>query len=233
MKKFIPITLESEPSIIGVNNGIYQCEIKPQKFNDLDGFKNLSDFYDGYEFDSKKSRRIESNIEIEYCRLLKKAYLTNFLSFSPYLFGCHFVVDEIVYNVLNGFNLGEFSEFIPLKLFDNKGQFINQKYYLFFQDLILNSWIDFEESSFYKGHSVNGNKQNIRFSNPTEYKKELFVNTEQIVLNEKFDSSIDFFASRIDTSFFISEKLMAEIEKKELTGIRRTERINITTVANG
>ena len=36
MKTYIPITLESEPSIIGVDNGVYQCEIKPKKFNDKD-----------------------------------------------------------------------------------------------------------------------------------------------------------------------------------------------------
>ena len=232
MKRYIPITLESEPAIIGVKNGIYQCEIKPKKFKNLIGFKNLSDFYDGYEFDSDQNRKMDSAIEIEHCQLLKKAYLTNFLSFSPYIFGCHFIVDSKTYSVLKTFNLGKYSEFIPLKLFDSNGQPISEKYYLFFQDLILNSWIDFKNSVFYNGHSVTKDKKNITFKNAIEYKKELFVNTEQIVLNENFDSNLDFFISRIDNSFFVSENLVMEMKKSGLTGIKKTERINKITVAN-
>ena len=232
MKRYIPITLESEPSVIGINNGVYQCEIKPNKFNNKNGFLHLERFYDGYKFDAASNRRIEGNIEIEYCRLLKKAYLTNFMSYSPNLFGCHFIIDEKAYNILHGFEFGKFSKFIPLKLYDNKGQYVNGKYYLLFQDLILNSCVDFKNSLFYTGHKVTGDRKNISFNNPKEYKKELFVNTEQIVLNEKFDDNLDFFTPRIDTRFFISENLMAEIERNGLTGISRTKQINEITVAN-
>ncbi|SHF25720.1 hypothetical protein SAMN03080594_103107 [Arenibacter palladensis] len=232
MKRYIPITLESEPSIIGVKNGIYQCEIKPKKFKSLIEYKKLSDFYDGYEFDSKKNRKINGVSEIEYCQLLKKAYLTNILSFSPHLFGCHFVIDEKTHSIFKNFNFGEYSEFIPLKLFDNKGQLVREKYYLLFQDLILNSWIDFKNSVFYKGHSFTNDKENISFNSPIDYKEELFVNTENIVLNDNFDSSLDFFTTRIDTNYFVSENLLLEMEKNGLTGIIKSERINKITVAN-
>ena len=232
MKRYIPIALESEPSIIGVNNGVFQCEIKPKKFNDLSGFKILSDFYNGYEFDSKQNRSIESAGEIEYCQLLKKAYLTNFLSFSPYLLGCHFIVDEKTYILLSSFNLGKFSSFFPLNLYDSKGQLIGEKYFLFFQDLLLNSWIDFKNSIFYTGHSITGDRKSISFNNSKEYKEVLFKNTEQIVLNENFDLNLDFFAPRIDTRFFVSEDLWGEIQKNRLIGLRRTNQINEITVAN-
>ena len=231
MKRYIPITLPCEPSIIGVKNGIYQCEIKPKKFNSLTEYNNLSHFYDSYEFDSKKNRKIDRISEIEYCQLLKKAYLTNILSFSPYLFGCHFVLDEKAYSIFRNFNFGEYSEFIPLKLFDNKGQLVREKYYLLFQDLILNSWIDFKNSLFYKGHSFTKDKEYFNFINPIDYKNELFVDTENIVLSHNFNSNLDFFKTRIDTNYFASEKLMLEIEKNELTGIIKTERINKITIA--
>ena len=232
MKRYIPITLESESSIIGVNNGIFQCEIKPKKFKYLSGFTILSDFYNGYEFDSDHNRNIDSSIEIEYCQLLKKAYLTNFLSFSPYLLGCHFIVDEKTYNVLSSFNLGRFSRFFPLNLYDSKGQLVREKYFLFFQDLLLNSWIDFKNSIFYTGHSITGDRKSISFNNSKEYNEVLFKNTEQIVLNEKFDLELDFFSPRIDTRFFVSEDLWGEIERNRLIGLRRTQQINDITVAN-
>ncbi len=230
MKRYIPLTLESEPSIIGVNNGIYQSEIKPKKFKNKDRFLTLGGFYDSYQFDAGNNRIIEGNIEIEYCQLLKKAYLTNFISYSPNLFGCHFIIDKKAYNILNDFNFGNFSEFIPLKLYDNKGQYVKGEYYLLFQDLILNTCVDFKKSLFFTGHEVTGNKQNVSFNNSSEYKAELFVNTEQIVLNKKFDTSLDFFTSRIDTSFFVSEDLVAEIERNDLNGIRRTRTTNEITV---
>ena len=153
------------------------------------------------------------------------------MSYSPNLFGCHFIIDEKAYNILNGFEFGKFHKFIPLKLYDNKGEHVKGKYYLLFQDLILNSWIDFESSLFYTGHVVTENKQNIRLNNLAEYQKELFVNTEQIALNKEFDSSLDFFIPRINTSFFISEKLMVEIEKNGLTGLRSAKQTNKITVA--
>ena len=232
MKRYIPITLESEPSIIGVNNGIYQCEIKPNKFKNKDGFLHLERFYDGYRFDAANNRKIEESIEIEFCQLLKKAYLTNFMSYSPNLFGCHFIIDERAYNILHRFEFGKFSKFIPLKLYDNKGQYVNGKYYLLFQDLILNSCVDFKNSLFYTGHKVTADRKNVSFNNPKEYQNELFVNTEQIILNEKFNNNLDFFTPRIDTRFFISENLMAEIERNGLTGLSRTKQIKEITVAN-
>ena len=85
---------------------------------------------------------------------------------------------------------------------------------------------------FYKGHSFTKDKENISFNSPIDYKEELFVNTENIVLNDNFDTSLDFFTTRIDTNYFVSENLLLEMEKNGLTGIIKSEQINKITIAN-
>jgi hypothetical protein len=76
--------------------------------------------------------------------------------------------------------------------------------------------IDFKESIFFTG-PLNG-KEYVRVNSLSEYKNAGHMMPSKLVLNEKFDKSLDFFSLRTG-GMFVSERLRDEFLKRCLTGV--------------
>ena len=229
INNYINLSLESEPKIIGVNNGIYQCEILPKKFKNKIQFSKLEKITESYSFKSEVMRTIENNVKIEYCELLKKAKITDIISFSPYLSPCQFIISEKLYHILVSYKLGEWTSFIPVSMHEKNGKKLEGNFYMFFQDSLPFSHINFSKSIYF---TINP-KEYHKINNLNEYRETLFLDCEKLVLNSNFNNELDFFSIRGMNGYGISRKLLKKLEEENISGFNIRKKIKIENNVSG
>jgi hypothetical protein len=79
--KYYHISTSSDSKIIGVNNGIYQCELEGNKFKSSENYQEIESFFNGLTYWKRNNHVPPKEFNFEYFRLLKKAKLTDILSF--------------------------------------------------------------------------------------------------------------------------------------------------------
>lgn len=72
-----------EPTTIGVNNGICQAELVPQKFAKPDDWKEIIEFFDYPTYWSRGDHKPTKAFNFEYIKLLRKAKITDIMSLGP------------------------------------------------------------------------------------------------------------------------------------------------------
>jgi hypothetical protein len=97
------ITPSSEPSIIGVNNGVYQVELNDKKsFLNKEEKKYYESYFNGnfssFIIENFKKNNSQKITELLYFPL-KKAKETDIVSFSPNEMGLSFLVSQKVINL--------------------------------------------------------------------------------------------------------------------------------------
>lgn len=178
------ITTSAEPSVIGVNNGVYQLEFKGKELKKNTNYKAISEILLNFDInDFLKSQDSIKGIEISTLKahLLKKAKLTDIMTFSPYFLGYKYIVSQRVVDCLRKFeNIEESYHLREIKI-----DGIKDKYYLFFINMIPSREINFSKSSFYiedKGH--------IQINTYEEYLEQIektpFLEEKKIVLSKKY-----------------------------------------------
>ena len=126
-------------------------------------------------------------------------------------------------------------EFIKHRLFPISLQNITDTYYWFhlITDLAEIDWLDYSQSTFYR-NEFGFREEDLSFNSYKNYlskKKEIndmsTISIEKIKLNENFDSKkYDLFILPfLSGAIYISERLKAELEKKEISGIEIKEAI--------
>lgn len=218
--KYYLIRTESDPKIIGVKSGIAQVEIDRTGFPDKNMFDKILAFFDAFTYWSKQSFSPSNDFVIECARLLDGAILTDFLSFTPHLMACPFIVSERVKFFLKSYNIQE-HYFFPAKIYHNE-DLVDKPYYLLYCPYLDFDIIDFSKSSFYSGNSIVG-KKSIEISTKEEYLEVLqnnpLIKFERASLTDRFDKNLDFFVPRL-AGAFVSENLKKGIEKGQFTGIK-------------
>ncbi len=228
MKNYKLFSLENNPKIIGVQNGIYQCEILPKKFDNPKKYEQLEKISDKYYYKSEKQRKVGKTAIIEYCELLGRAKITDFISFSPYLAPCQFIVSEKLFNILKNYNLGNYTSFFTVKMFKPKGVRLNENFYMFFQDMLPFSHIDYSKSSIYYGYEALNNKTYVECKDFNDFhKSNERLNFEKLILNSNFNNSLDFFSIRGISDFCISEELLSDLKDNNITGYYISNKIKI------
>lgn len=109
-----------------------------------------------------------------------------------------FMLSERLAEVFSKFNIQEYYTY-PVTLF-NKGKQLPDKYYLFCCPLLGYNVINFSESVFYTSRSLfDKERKLIHYKNEEEFMTSYVVGyeMEKLVLNSNFDSSLDFFKTRI------------------------------------
>ncbi|HZY78796.1 MAG TPA: hypothetical protein VFE50_04690 [Cyclobacteriaceae bacterium] len=153
------------------------------------------------------------------CSINKKAKLNDFVSFSPNFMGCPFIIREKVKFEIEKYNLGR-HYYIPVELFD-KSILVDEKYFLFFSPLIGFEIIDFTKSLFYSGNEIVG-KRHVIVNDAADYVSRLrdgaFVTSDNLVLSNNFDKSLDLFKPRFD-GIYGSERLVKHLLTCRFTGI--------------
>ncbi|WP_293902540.1 hypothetical protein [Sphingobacterium sp. UBA5670] len=213
MMNYYQLSIVSDPEIKGVTTGLGQVEL--DKDNPIT--EKLATFFSGIDYWTRN--KYIPDFEIEGCTasLYKKAKLTDFLDFSPFLFTCPFMLSERAVKVFLKFNIQKYYTY-PVTLFD-KGKPLQEKYELFCCPLLQYDIVDFEKSIFYKPKGLY-EKTYLNVNDNEEYRKHSGnIRAEELVLNPNFDTSLDFFCGRIG-GMYVSEGLKNAIENLGLTGVK-------------
>ena len=220
------VDLAWEPKIIGVKNGIYQVELD-KKFYDEKTYQELESLFIGGEFSAKQSYP-DVNFKFVF-KKLKSAKKTSFMSFTPHMKHAHFLVDERVISMFRQFNIQRHNYYEAI-IYDSPNENIDTSYSLFYS--VLQDWdvIDFENTVFTSGGYGNNPKTEHSFKDVNDMRNFNGITKVKILaLSEKFDTSLDFFYTRLG-GYFVSEKLRFELKRLNLTGIRFTDEVEILNV---
>lgn len=210
---------QSDPKGIGVKNGIYQCEIIPDLFSNPEGFKNLlSEFTIKYDFD--KNQIEPADLDFEYVKLLKKAKITDIISYSPSLREFQFILSSKAKGLLEGLNIPN-CRFYTTKLYDYNGNQVHDNFYMLQTSYLGYEAINFEKSIFYFGSEISG-KRYQKINNYEEFRKALDLNpiltTEHVGIKKEFVNS-EFINTRLGGPL-VSERLWDRWSNFEVTGIK-------------
>lgn len=208
--KYYLFRLSSDPKVIGVKEGsqVWLDESDPQTKKVLDFRRENLNIFRVPDFDIHISAKLEKN-----------AKLTDFLDFGPYIRFAEFMISERLAEIFGKLNIQEYKLF-PVTLY-NKSEKLEDKYYLFSCKPLEYDVINFKDSVFYKGSEILKGEY-YRFQTEEEFiagDKKAFgsMMPEKLVMNSKFDSTLDFIRLKIGTTH-ISEALKDAIEILGITG---------------
>lgn len=218
MSIYYLIRSESEPSKIGVKNGIKQADIIRDGYRNPEKFDYLIDQLGTNKYWEIKDTLGDANFEIECARLLPEAKRTEFLQFGPALMNCHFLISNKVLLFLLKYTIQN-HHFFKAKVIEGIKEW---DYFLFFLFPLYNSFIDFEKSTFFTGNDLLGKKFHT-FNNEVE--KQCFEKNNYGLKIQEFHlkneaRALDLFV--IDGAHIaISERLKLDLESKQLaSGIK-------------
>jgi len=217
------IRLDWDPKVIGVKNGVYQVELDKKAYNKK-VYTQLDSLFISGEFNANQ---VYPEIDFEFCfKKLKSAKKTSFISFTPYLKHCHFLVQNNIIELFNSFNIQRYKLFDAV-IYDLPTENKDDSYRLFYS--VLQDWdvINIDKTVFTSGGFGNNPKIEHSFINENEmYKFKGITKVKTLALTKSFDNSLDFFHTRIG-GLFVSEKLKLALEKNGVTGIKFNNEIEV------
>ncbi len=218
--KYFKLRGNSDPKIIGVNNGVHQGEIKWRKFANNKAQKIIMEYFSLEKY-RKNIEEIESfNFEIQYVEAYRSAKLTDFFRFTPRLWGIEFFVTNEVKELFSQFNL-PMHAYIPVNIYHKQKLYNYSALYIPYSYRL--DSIDFENSIFFKGNEILGKKY-FKFKDEEDWSKNKISQAEKLFFNENFDKSLDLFISSFGGGgYYVSERLKKAIEEHSLTGVRLLE----------
>lgn len=99
---YYSIELAWEPEIIGVKNGIYQVELDKGAYPKNTYAQIDSLFISNIIAENNQAPEIDFRF---YFKKLKSAKKTSFMSFTPYLSHCHFLVERNIFEIFKDFKI--------------------------------------------------------------------------------------------------------------------------------
>lgn len=212
--KYYLLKTVSDPKIKGIKTGLSQVGLDEQNPVTL----KLQEFF--FAIGYWEREKYIPDFEIKNCTatLHKNAKLTDFLDFRPNLLTCPFMISDRLAEVLSKFKIQQYFTY-PVTLYD-AGKLLSDKYYIFCCPLQQYDVIDFSRSVFYSQIGFR-DKHYIYFESQKEFESHEnrgLMKIEKLVLNSKFDSSLDLFETRLG-GMYISEGLKDAIEILGFTGV--------------
>ncbi|WP_207422811.1 hypothetical protein [Desertivirga brevis] len=214
----------SDPEIIGVKNGIYQCEIIPKSFLNSEAYNILESQFRFTSYELNKYQAPAENFEFEYVKFLKKAKVTDVISYSPKLVEFQFIISTKAKAVLDQLNLPN-CRFYKTSLFDSRGDKVPNNFFMLQMTYSDVDVINFRKSSFYRGSDILGKKY-LNINNYQEFQQEkeidALISVEHISLKKEMIKS-DLILSPVG-GLFASERLWDKWSDLRITGIKVFER---------
>lgn len=207
------VSPSSEPSVIGVNNGVYQVELDEKKsFLNRDEKKYYESYFNGNfnSFILENFKTIDNNKITELLYFpLKKAKETDFVRFSPNEMGLNFLISQNVADIFEKFSITNYVK-IPTKVSG-----FSKSYYAVGFPIVTEKSIDFYNSKFY--HIIKKNLfTNLSFE---DYKKisGTLVKASEIKLVE--NRSLSDIVNLQGQGLFFSDALISELNNNDIIGI--------------
>jgi hypothetical protein len=214
------ICTASEPAIIGVNNGIYQAELIQKKFQRPEDYKELIDFFDHSRYWTRSDHKPPKKFNFEYIKLLKKAKVTDIMSFARSLMGVDFLISSKAQRLLDGLNLPN-SYFFDASIYTFDNEPLEQKYFAFYTTYLGFDCIDFDKTVFYSGSMALG-KTYLHFATHKEWSdyraspKSEWIQAEKIAVKSEY-ANADFIKTRLGGTF-VSDRLLDRWTNFDVTG---------------
>ncbi|MWW26845.1 hypothetical protein [Algibacter lectus] len=211
---YYKVKISSDPKIIGVNNGVYQVEIKPKtSFEGKIEEKKFDDYFDkplSY-FRSNKYKPIDKK-EVKTITFipLKKAKETDFVSYSPNVNAMLGLFSDNLMTIISEFKLPSLIKIDALI----KG--FKKKYFFVGLPILDMGIIDFSNSTF----SVLKSGEILSLNNKEEYIEKVIINdlyrSSKLMLKENIDFDMFYLQSE---GLFFSKNLISKLEKEGITGL--------------
>ena len=215
------IRLDWNPKVIGVKNGVYQVEFYKRAYD-----KKTYALIDSF-FINNKSNQYPNEIDLKfYFKKLKSAKKTSFMSFSPHLNHCHFLVDKNTIKLLETFNLQN-CKFFESVIYGSGTEIEDVSFRLFYTEIQEWEIINFKNTVFTSGGFGNIPKVEHTFTNKDELRNfNGITNVKTLSLAKNFDSSLDLFLTPVG-GMFVSEKLKLVLEEENKTGLKFYDDVQI------
>ncbi|MCO6164496.1 hypothetical protein [Flavobacterium sp. NRK F7] len=218
--KYYQVAMSSEPKIIGVNNGVYQVELDKRNVdtNNEEYQKFIEWFnYDNPDFWTKQEVVQTLKSPVIKSILLKKAKITDLMSYAPQYHCLYNIYSEKFINILKAFNIGDYS------LFDFEIKDVSEKYYLMFIKTIPSSELIYDKSIIYTGNKFLNNVKYLPVNNYQDYldlnKDEgLLTNFEKITISKEHYGK-DIIEVQVTSKPYYSEKLVDFLLDCGITGL--------------
>ncbi|MDE1206390.1 hypothetical protein [Tenacibaculum larymnensis] len=219
------ISHNSEPSIIGVNNGVYQLEFLKKNLKKNKNYSEINHFLLGYntDYSVEEEQAFVSNLKIEFLKgsFLKNAKKTDIVVFTPHLNGYHFVISQKFLDCLNEIGVSKDEYHIRKIEVDN----VAFNYYLFFVPMIPVTEIIFPKSALFPEEDAlldNIDKRYTSFKNYQDYKKyeesHLFNRWAKITLEKKYQNR-DIINLQLEPDLFFSDRLINKLKLHKITSL--------------
>lgn len=219
------LRLDWDPKVIGVKNGIYQVELDNRAY-DKKSYSELESIFIGGKFSAmQKYPKVDFKF---YFKKLKSAKKTDFMSFSPNINHALFLVNEKVIRLFEKFNIQSHKYFESV-IYESPNECIETSYGLFYS--VLQNWdvVDFENTVFTSGgFGINPIVKHKFVDENDMIKFNTIPKVKVLALSKRFDSSLDFFLTRLG-GVFVSERLKIELERNNVTGVKFTNDVEILT----
>jgi hypothetical protein len=225
---FKQIDTFAEPKIIGVNNGVYQIEIDEKslkKNNNYAQIKKLIDTKNVFEFLKMQDHILKTKINYLRGNLLNNAKITDIMGFSPFIFGCKYIVSQNFVDCL----IEELVDPQEFHLFKMNIRGLDLDYYLFFTPMIPDTNIIFSKSLIYPEKDLLSQTRNyFEINNYQEYqeinKKSLFNRWEKITLDKKFENN-SIINIQSSSNLFFTDSLIERFKSKGITNFYTKDKI--------
>lgn len=221
---FYRIETNWEPEIIGVTNGVYQCELIEKGFHRKEQYAEIMNDFSSTQYWDRTAVEPIKEYTFNYFKLLKKAKITNIISFCPNLLGCHFLLDNKAKALLAGLDLPN-CHFFPAELYSPAKEQVSDSFYVLYSSFHDFETIDYSHSVFFRRKGLK-DKEYLTVSCledfKTELKKDALIGTELIALKKEYANS-DIISTQLGGPF-VSEKLLDRWISFDLTGFKQTDK---------
>ncbi len=230
--KYYTIFLSADPTIIGVNNGLYQAKYDKDCFASTELYEKFYNFFYDLNYYQKLEKFSHVNIDIKKIHLLNKAKVTDVMGVFPSIPHVRFLISEKLKNIFIQFQLQKNLIFETILI--NKKNGTNYLYYFFYLPILSSETIILEKSELYT-RKVYYDRSQFK-TEDTIHKiksKEHYQELNYSLLSPRFSkiciSSVykNYDLIDIDEYIFISETLKEKIEKEKITGLNIGDRCEL------
>ncbi len=218
LMKYFKISISFHPKTKGIRDGGCQVELNKKILTDPANYERIQDHFSYLRDFEEWNKAPEFDVALQGYVMKKAAKATDFLHYSPNLACCQFMVNSKVIELFDQFNLPEHN-YYPVEII--RGDEIIDDYKLLRIKYFGPEVIDFPKSIFFTGHKISNTFKYHKINSYKEfqYNPEGLPETEEIVLNENFDKTLDLFGVRLG-GLIVSERLVEAIQKAKLVGAR-------------
>ncbi|WP_235299760.1 hypothetical protein [Portibacter marinus] len=215
MKRYSKIVAEHEPQITGSPNGVYAVELVDNKSFVTKEEEDIFKLYVSRNHENIQRVCEDSFVNLDNQKISQITYYPAYKSikeidviqYSPYYLGFQLLVSQRLFRILASFNLPN------LNKLKSKITNFNSNYFLIGFPMIENKNIDFKRSIFF---DYGRNEKKI-YKNYQQYSELNFTRIpHEIYLTKQYNYDV---INIQGEGLFLSENLIAEIEKHKISGI--------------